>query len=318
MKSIISVSELRKTYKEKEVLKGVSFDVKQGGIFALLGSNGAGKTTTINILTTLAKANGGTAKICDFDCFTQQQKVKNVISLTGQYATVDGLLTGKENLVLIGRLKGVKNPVKLADELLERFNLTEDGAKLASTYSGGMRRRLDIAMSLIGDPQVIFLDEPTTGLDPQNRLAMWEMVREMAESGITIFLTTQYLEEAESLADDIAVLHEGKIVAHGTADELKELLPKGMIKFSFSCHNSFEQARQELADYAVVKEETADFGLSILTNGEVDELTNILIRLKNVGIQVANFEQLKPTLEDAFLNIIGYNKNGNNGGNNNE
>jgi len=312
MKSIISVSNLRKTYKEKEVLKEVSFDVKEGGIFALLGSNGAGKTTTINILATLAKADSGSVKICDFDCFTQQQKVKNMISLTGQYATVDGLLTGKENLVLISRLKGVKNPVKLADELLEKFNLTEDGAKLASTYSGGMKRRLDIAMSLIGNPKVIFLDEPTTGLDPQNRLAMWEMVREMAESGITIFLTTQYLEEAESLADDIAVLHEGKIVAHGTANELKELLPKGMIEMSFPNHNSLEQARQELADYSVVKEETADSSLSILTNGEVDELTNILIRLKNAGIQIANFEQLKPTLEDAFLNIIGYNKNGGN------
>jgi len=308
MESIINVSNLKKSYKDHEVLKGVSFDVKKGGIFALLGSNGAGKTTTINILTTLAKANGGEASICGYDCFKEQIDVKRSISLTGQYATVDALLTGKENLMLIGRLKGIKNPAEKADELLARFNLTEAANKSASTYSGGMRRRLDIAMSLIGDPKVIFLDEPTTGLDPQNRLAMWDLVREMAGSGITIFLTTQYLEEAEALADDIAILHEGKIVAHGTSEELKELLPKGMIKFTFSCIDHLNQAEQQLMGYPIASKEEDMLELSILTDGEVDALTDILIKLKQTGIKVAKFEQLMPTLEDAFLTIIGHNK----------
>ena len=308
METIIDVSNLKKSYKDHEVLKGVNFEVKQGGIFALLGSNGAGKTTTINILATLAKANGGEASICGYDCFKEQEGVKKSISLTGQYATVDGLLTGKENLVLIGRLKRVKHPVKTADELLEKFNLTDSANKLASTYSGGMRRRLDIAMSLIGDPKVIFLDEPTTGLDPQNRLAMWDLVREMATSGITIFLTTQYLEEAEALADDIAVLHEGKIVAQGTSEELKEFLPKGMIKFTFSSVDDLNQAEVELVGSPIVSKDEEGLELSILTNGDVDVLTDVLVKLKTAGIQIVKLDQLTPTLEDAFLSIIGHEK----------
>ena len=233
------------------------------------------------------------------------------ISLTGQYATVDGLLTGRENLILISKLKHIKNPVKKADELLEKFNLTESANKLSSTYSGGMRRRLDIAMSLIGNPQIIFLDEPTTGLDPQNRIAMWELVKEMANSGITIFLTTQYLEEAESLANDIAVLHDGKIVANGTADELKELLPKGMIRFTFACKNTLSKAELELTGYPIVSKKEDTFCISILTDGSVDELTDILIKLKKADIQIIKFEQVTPTLEDAFLAIIGHKKDGN-------
>jgi len=312
MKSIISVKDLKKSYKGHEVLKGIDFEVKKGGIFALLGSNGAGKTTTINILATLAKANGGKASICGYDCFAQQDNVKRLISLTGQYATVDGLLTGRENLILMGRLKKNKNPTKMADELLAKFNLTESGNKLASTYSGGMKRRLDIAMSLIGNPEVIFLDEPTTGLDPQNRLAMWELVKEMAATGTTIFLTTQYLEEAEALANYIAVLHEGKIAAEGTPSELKDLLPNGMIKLTFSCTNTLNKAKAELQSYRVANLDEASLSISVLTEGTVDELTNILIELKEAGIKVAGFEQLTPTLEDAFLSIIGYNKNGGN------
>jgi len=322
VESIISVSGLKKSYKDHEVLKGVSFEVKKGGIFALLGSNGAGKSTTINILATLAQANGGKAEVCGYDCFQQQDHVKNSISLTGQYVTIDGLLTGRENLILIGRLRHIKNPEQKADELLAKFNLTEAGNKLASTYSGGMKRRLDIAMSLLGGPQVIFLDEPTTGLDPQNRLAMWELVKEMAATGITIFLTTQYLEEAEQLADDIAVLHEGKIVAHGTSEELKELLPAGMIKLTFSSINTLGQAQLALAEYRVVRKEEQSLSLSVLTSGKVDEITSILVKLKEAGIDVAKFEQLTPTLEDAFLTIIGHNKNnskvGNEYDNNNE
>ena len=308
MESIISVSELKKSYKDHEVLKGVNFEVKKGGIFALLGSNGAGKTTTINILATLAKANGGKASICGYDCFTQQDNVRNLISVTGQYAAVDELLTGRENLLLIGNLRHLKDVNKKADELLEKFDLEEAGNRQVSTYSGGMRRRLDIAMSLLGDPEVIFLDEPTTGLDPQNRLAMWELVREMAATGTTIFLTTQYLEEAEQLADDIAVLHEGRIVAHGTADELKELLPTGMIKFSFSCIEALDQAESVLAGYRIANKNEDSLSISVLTEGTVDELTSILIKLKEASIQVAKFEQQTPTLEDAFLTIIGYNK----------
>jgi len=311
MEAIISVKNLKKSYKNHEVLRGVNFEVKKGGVFALLGSNGAGKTTTINILATLAKANGGQASICGYDCFTEQNNVKRSISLTGQYATVDGLLTGRENLILIGRLKKIKNPAKKADELLTKFNLTESGNKLASTYSGGMKRRLDIAMSLIGDPDVIFLDEPTTGLDPQNRLAMWELIKEMAVTGTTIFLTTQYLEEAEALANYIAILHEGEIAAEGTPGDLKEMLPSGMIKLTFSGGDTLNKARLELTGYRVANFDEATTSISVLTEGTVDELTTILIKLKEAGIEVLKFEQLTPTLEDAFFAIIGYEKEGN-------
>ena len=311
MESIISVSDLRKSYKDHQVLKGVSFEVKKGGIFALLGSNGAGKTTTINILTTLAKANGGEASICGYDCFSQQDAVRNLISLTGQYTAVDERLTGKENLLLIGNLRHLKHVSQKADELLKKFGLEAVGHHQVSTYSGGMRRRLDIAMSLLGSPEVIFLDEPTTGLDPQNRLSMWEFVKEMAATGTSIFLTTQYLEEAEQLADDIAVLHEGKIVAHGTPDDLKELLPTGMIEFTFPCLDALNQATSVLAGYRIVNKKEDLFRLSILTEDTVDELTDILIKLKEAGIQVIKFEQQIPTLEDAFLTIIGYKKDGN-------
>jgi len=309
MKSIISVSDLRKSYKDHEVLKGVNFEVKEGGIFALLGSNGAGKTTIINILATLVKANGGSASINGYNCFSQQNEVKKSISLTGQYATVDGLLTGRENLILIGRLKGIKNPAKTADELLEKFNLTEAGKKPADSYSGGMKRRLDIAMSLIGNPDVIFLDEPTTGLDPQNRLAMWELVKEMSAMGTTIFLTTQYLEEAEALANYIAILHEGKIAAEGTPSELKKLLPNGMIKLTFACVDQLNKAKAELASYRVANFDEKAKNISVLTEGTVDELTDILVKLKSVGIEVAKFEQEIPTLEDAFFAVIGFEKN---------
>ena len=309
MKAIISVSNLKKSYGEQGVLKGVDFQVKEGGIFALLGSNGAGKTTIINILSTLIKADGGQASINGFDCFSQKSEVKKSISLTGQYATVDGLLTGRENLILIGRLKKIANPDQKADELLEKFNLTESANKPADSYSGGMKRRLDIAMSLIGDPKVIFLDEPTTGLDPQNRLAMWELVKEMVAMGITIFLTTQYLEEAEALANYIAVLHEGKIVAQGSADDLKQLLPKGMIKFTFGCHDSKNRASSVLSGWTVVpEEEELNCSLKILTEGTVDELRDILVVLKENQVEVERFEQLMPTLEDAFFEIIGYEK----------
>jgi len=311
MKPIVTVEGLRKSYKDHEVLKGVSFEVKEGGIFALLGSNGAGKTTIINILATLAKANGGKAQINGYDCFTQQNDVKRSISLTGQYATVDGLLTGRENLILIGRLKGIKNPAEKADELLAKFNLTESANKPADSYSGGMKRRLDIAMSLIGNPKVIFLDEPTTGLDPQNRLAMWGLVREMAALGTTIFLTTQYLEEAEALAHYIAVLDEGKIVAEGTSEELKELLPSGMIKLTFHGSELLAAAEVALSEYRVANINSELLSISVLTEGHVAELTAILTKLQAADVPVLKVEQETPTLEDAFFAIIGHEKESN-------
>ncbi|GII35790.1 glycosyl transferase family 8 [Planotetraspora phitsanulokensis] len=227
----IHVQGLEKSYKELRVLRGVDFDVARGSIFALLGSNGAGKTTVVKILSTLLKADAGTASVNGFDVATQPADVRESISLTGQFAAVDEILSGRENLVLVARLRHLKNPGTIADDLLERFSLTEAGARKVSTYSGGMRRRLDIAMSLIGNPPVIFLDEPTTGLDPQARIEVWQAVKELAEGGTTVLLTTQYLDEAEQLADRIAILHEGRIIVNGTLAKLKQLLPPAKVEY---------------------------------------------------------------------------------------
>ncbi|MFI6603643.1 ABC transporter ATP-binding protein [Nonomuraea sp. NPDC050536] len=213
------------------MLRGVDFEVARGSIFALLGSNGAGKTTVVKILSTLLKADAGTAGVHGYDVATQPADVRESISLTGQFAAVDEILTGRENLVLVARLRHLKNPGKIADDLLKRFSLTEAGARKAATYSGGMRRRLDIAMSLIGDPPVIFLDEPTTGLDPQARSEVWQTVKELAGQGTTVLLTTQYLDEAEHLADRIAILHQGRIIVNGTLAELKQLLPPAKVEY---------------------------------------------------------------------------------------
>jgi ABC-2 type transport system ATP-binding protein len=221
----IEVRGLQKSFKDAEVLKGVDFTVQRGEISALLGSNGAGKTTIINILSTLMKPDGGLASVCGFDVWQQAEKVREVISLTGQFAAVDDILTGRENSVLIARLRRVKNPKQVAAKLLERFGLSDAADRRVGTYSGGMKRRLDIAMSLIGTPSVIFLDEPTTGLDPEARLEVWKTVKSLASSGTTILLTTQYLDEAEQLANRIAILHGGRIIARGTLDELKRLFP---------------------------------------------------------------------------------------------
>jgi len=230
----IHVQGLEKSYKQKEtlhVLRGVDFDVARGSIFALLGSNGAGKTTVVNILSTLLKADAGTATVADFDVATQSAKVRECISLTGQFAAVDDILTGRENLVLVARLRHLKGGGKIADELLARFQLTDAAGRRVATYSGGMRRRLDIAMSLIGNPPVIFLDEPTTGLDPQSRDEVWDSVRELARQGTTVLLTTQYLDEAEQLADRVAILNEGRIIANGTLAELKQLFPPVKVEY---------------------------------------------------------------------------------------
>jgi ABC-2 type transport system ATP-binding protein len=227
----IHVQGLEKSYKDLHVLKGVDFDVARGSIFALLGSNGAGKTTVVRILSTLLKSDAGTASIAGFDVATQAQKVRETVSLTGQFAAVDEVLTGRENLILIARLRHLKDPGGIADALLARFSLTDAGSRRVGTYSGGMRRRLDIAMSLIGNPPVIFLDEPTTGLDPAARLEVWDAVRELASGGTTVLLTTQYLEEAEQLANRIAILHKGTIIVNGTLAELKQLLPPAKVEY---------------------------------------------------------------------------------------
>ena len=227
----IQVRDLEKSYKTLKVLCGVDFDVARGSIFALLGSNGAGKTTVVNILATLLKADAGTASVNGFDVATHAADVRESFSLTGQFAAVDEILSGRENLVLVARLRHLKDPGTVADELLNRFSLTDAAARKVSTYSGGMRRRLDIAMSLIGNPPVIFLDEPTTGLDPQARLEVWQTVKELAEHGTTVLLTTQDLDEAEQLADRIAILHGGRIIVNGTLIELKQLLPPAKVEY---------------------------------------------------------------------------------------
>jgi ABC-2 type transport system ATP-binding protein len=228
---VIQVHGLVKSFKDLQVLRGVDFDVARGSIFALLGSNGAGKTTVVKILSTLLKADSGTARVNDFDVATRAADVRESISLTGQFAAVDEVLTGRENLVLIARLRHLEHPGVLADDLLQRFSLTEAGGRRVATYSGGMRRRLDIAMSLLGSPPVIFLDEPTTGLDPEARLEVWQAVKALAKGGTTVLLTTQYLEEAEHLADRIAILHEGRILVNGTLGELKKLLPAAQVEY---------------------------------------------------------------------------------------
>jgi ABC-2 type transport system ATP-binding protein len=227
----IQVKDIQKSYQKLNVLKGVNFAVERGSIFALLGSNGAGKTTLIKILTTLLKQDGGMAIVNGFDVASQPARVRQSLSLTGQFAAVDEILTGRENLIMIARLRHLKQPRQVADELLERFGLTDAANRRVATYSGGMRRRLDLAMSLVGTPPIIFLDEPTTGLDPEARLEVWKVVKELADGGRTVFLTTQYLDEAEQLADQIAILHEGKIIASGTLADLKKLFPPAQVEY---------------------------------------------------------------------------------------
>lgn len=270
-KKIIEVSGLQKSYKENHVLKDVSFTIYKGSIFALLGSNGAGKTTVIKILSTLLKSDGGSAVINGFDVTANGDNVRECISLTGQFVAVDDVLTGRENLTLIGQLKRLENLKSTVNEWLSFSRLEDASNRKVSTYSGGMRRRLDIAMSLMGNPDVLFLDEPTTGLDPQNRIAMWDLVKDLAEKGTTVFLTTQYLEEAEYLADNIAILHDGKIIAEGTPKYLKEIMPERGVRLNFD------------------NEIKADIAIKLLD--------------KN-GVSADSIEQNLPSLEDVFLTLI--------------
>jgi ABC-2 type transport system ATP-binding protein len=231
MEKAIEVKGLRRSFKDIEVLKGVDLEVQRGEIFALLGSNGAGKTTTIKILVTLLRPDGGTAFVSGYDVVKSPGKVRESISLTGQFTAVDDILTGRENLHMIARLRHLDNPRGIAEGMLERFGLTDAADRRVGTYSGGMKRRLDLAMSLVGKPSVIFLDEPTAGLDPEARLEVWKMVQELAKGGTTVFLTTQYLDEAEKLADRIAILHGGRIIADATLSELKKLVPPAKVEY---------------------------------------------------------------------------------------
>ncbi len=230
-KNIIQVKGLKKAYKDVEVLKGADFEVEQGSIFALLGSNGAGKTTMIRIMATLLKADAGSAQINGFDIEKNPGDIRGSISLTGQFAAIDEILTGRENLQMIAKLRHLKNPKEVAEELIKRFGMSEAADRRVGTYSGGMKRRIDIAMSLVGNPKIIFLDEPTTGLDPEARLEVWKIVKELQNSGTTVFLTTQYLEEAEQLADKIAILNDGKIIAQDTLEGLKKLFPPAKVEY---------------------------------------------------------------------------------------
>ncbi|MDR6568279.1 ATP-binding cassette domain-containing protein [Chitinophaga ginsengisegetis] len=231
MQNSIQVKGLQKSYKQLHVLKGVDFEVEKGSIFALLGSNGTGKTTIVRILSTLLKQDSGNVTVNGFDVLLKPESVRQSISLTGQFAAIDEVLTGRENITMIARLRHLSNPCQITADLLERIGLTDAADRRASTYSGGMRRRLDIAMSLVGNPPLIFLDEPTTGLDPEARIEFWKIVKELSGNGTTVFLTTQYLEEAEQLADKIAILHEGRIIVSGTFAELKQLFPPTQVEY---------------------------------------------------------------------------------------
>jgi len=302
MEKIIEVKGLKKSFKQNEVLKGVGFHVYKGKIFALLGSNGAGKTTCVRILSTLTKADGGTATICGYDVFKQADDVRGCISLTGQFAAVDEALTGRENLNLIGELKRLPKFREQSKELLSVISLEDAADRRVSTYSGGMRRRLDIAMSLMGNPQVVFLDEPTTGLDPQNRLSMWDMIAKLADMGTTIMLTTQYLEEAEYLADHIAILHNGAITAEGSPKELKKVLPIGEVSLEFMNADDMAKAQGLLDGYAI---KVGRKIIEVSTDGSATQLADILNRINGGGVPVSRVTQNQPSLEDAFLTLIG-------------
>jgi ABC-2 type transport system ATP-binding protein len=300
----VAVTSLRKSFKKHQVLKGVNFTVRKGQVFALLGSNGAGKTTAVKILSTLIKPDEGNCVIHGFNVAKEARRVREHISLTGQYAAVDENLTGRENLLMIAALRHLRGARKQADELLARFELSQAADRRVAVYSGGMRRKLDLAMSLVGNPAVIFLDEPTTGLDPQSRLAMWKIVKSLSESGTTIFLTTQYLEEAERLADYIAILNNGVIAAEGTADELKAMTSGSVIEFSFYEETEMQKAANLLDNYKV-RADSETLVLSVAVNDSVEQLADILNLLKSGGATVSRFEQKLPTLEDVFLTLIG-------------
>jgi ABC-2 type transport system ATP-binding protein len=304
MPAAITVRGLRKAYGQKVVLDGLDLDIPVGSIFALLGPNGAGKTTTVNILSTLVAADGGAASVAGHDPARDPVAVRAAIGVTGQFSAVDGLLTGEENLVLMADLHHLDRAEgrRRARDLLERFDLVDAADKPAATYSGGMRRRLDLAMGLVGRPQVLFLDEPTTGLDPRSRRALWDMIRELAATGVTVLLTTQYLEEADQLADRIAVLDHGRIVAAGTADELKSLVPGGHVRLTFPDAAGFDAAARVLT--GAVRDKPA-LALQVASGGTAYEIRDLLDELDRLGVKADRLSVHTPDLDDVFLALTG-------------
>lgn len=298
----IEVQHLVKGYKGVPVLHDVSFTVDRGTVFALLGANGSGKTTTINILTTLIKADGGSARVVGFDVATQAAQVREQISLTGQSAAVDHVLSARENLMLIAELRHVPDPEHTAADLLDRVDLADAADRRLATFSGGMRRRLDIAMSLVGEAPVIFFDEPTTGLDPMSRTDMWATIRQLADGGTTVFLTTQYLEEADRLADRIAILHEGRIIADDTPRQLKALVPAGVVELGFSDAERLAAAQVALASSHEVHQDEAR--LVVASTGSTADMADIFTRLSAAGIEPDGFSSQPPTLEDVFFSMV--------------
>jgi ABC-2 type transport system ATP-binding protein len=306
--SAIAATGLRKAYGEHLVLDGVDLDVAEGTIFALLGPNGAGKTTVVHILSTLIGADAGEIRVAGNDPARFPDAVRAAIGVTGQFSAVDNLLTGEENLILmadlhhLGRLEGRRR----ASDLLERFDLVDAATKTAATYSGGMRRRLDLAMGLVGDPRIVFLDEPTTGLDPRSRRTMWQIIRDLAAGGVTVFLTTQYLDEADELADRIALLDHGKLVAEGTADELKRLVPGGHISLRFADASELESAARALGMPDPPTRDDDELTLQFPSDGGVRSLRALLDRLDAEAIDVDELSVHTPDLDDVFLVLTGH------------
>ena len=303
--SAIAASGLRKAYGDKIVLDGIDLDGPAGTVFSLLGPNGAGKTTTVNVLTTLMKADGGTVRVAGHDVATETRAVRAAIGVTGQFAAVDELLTGQENLRLMADLKRLDSGAgrRVTTDLLERFDLAESAQKLAATYSGGMRRKLDLAMTLVGNPKIIFLDEPTTGLDPRSRRTMWDIIRELVADGVTIFLTTQYLEEADRLADRIAVLDRGHLVAQGTPSDLKRQVPGSHVRFRFTDVLELDAAARVLAG---ATRDDEDLTLRVPSDGGVKSLRALLGQLDEHSITTEEFSVHTPDLDDVFLALTGH------------
>lgn len=300
----VSAVGLRKSYGDKTVLDGVDLRIPAGSVFALLGPNGAGKTTVVRILSTLVTADGGQAQVAGHDLATAPHAVRAAIGVTGQFSAVDGLITGEENMLLMADLHHLprREGRRAATELLERFDLAEAAKKPASTYSGGMKRRLDIAMTLVGGPRVIFLDEPTTGLDPRSRHTMWQIIRELVTGGVTVLLTTQYLEEADQLADRIAVLDGGRIAAEGTAEELKRLIPGGHVRLRFTDPAAYRDAATALREATRDDESLA---LRIPSDGSQRELRTVLDRLDSAGVEADELTVHTPDLDDVFFALTG-------------
>jgi ABC-2 type transport system ATP-binding protein len=300
----ITVTGLHKSYGDKVVLDGIDLRIAEGTIFAMLGPNGAGKTTTVQILSTLVDPDRGEAHILGHDLAREPDAVRGLIGVTGQFSAVDNLLTGQENLNLMADLHHLDKAAgrRRTAELLQRFDLTQEAGKPASTYSGGMRRRLDLAMTLVGDPRVIFLDEPTTGLDPRSRRGMWDVIRDLAAGGVTIFLTTQYLEEADQLADQVAVLDHGRLVAQGTPDELKRRVPGGHVRLQFTDPDEFQFASQVLGAPA---RDTDALTIQVPNDGSVRSLRALLDQLDHASVEAASLSVHLPDLDDVFLALTG-------------